>query len=99
MLPMDIQENTYLFVSGAADIRRRVLAHEIGHGLTNQPDPALPGPPVHVFFPTPDDATLDNDVNLQRRITHDTEANARMCRAPGPVHYGDVGNRLLPGCP
>ena len=93
-LPGGLGENTYLFVAAGADIRRRTLAHELGHGLTNQPDSLTP---VYIYFPSDDLVTLDTSADHQRRITHDTETDARTCRPPGVL--GAAGNRLLPGCP
>jgi hypothetical protein len=95
-LPVGQQENTYLFVATSTDIRRRVLAHEFGHALTNQGDGTTPLP-VYVFFPSLDGSTLDDNVNRQRRITAQTQTNARTCRSLG--NLSGIGNRLLSGCP
>ncbi len=93
-LPVGIQENTYLFVDGTVDLRRRTLAHEIGHALTNRSDTATP---LYVFFPSLDGGTFDDRVNQYRRITHTTETNSRTRRTAGMLNA--VGNRLLSQCP
>ncbi len=94
VLPAALNENTYLFVASSANIRRRVLAHELGHALTNQGDVTTPD---YIFFHSLNTSDLDDDVNLQRRITRQTEINARTCRAAGA--FGAVGNRMISGCP
>jgi len=94
VLPAAMQENTYLFVASSANVRRRVLAHELGHALTNQGDVTTP---VYVFFRSLDGSTHDDTVNRQRRITHQTQMDARTCRTAGSLSA--TGNRLLSGCP
>jgi len=96
VLPSGLLENTYLFVCAGVDIRRRTLAHEIGHALTNRPDISTP---PYIYFPSFDPATFDNAVNQYRRIQRmGLESDALKCRTAGPPYTG-VGNRLLPGCP
>lgn len=93
-LPTPHQENTYLFVASSAIVQRRVLAHELGHALTNRGDITTP---KYVFFRTLDGTTPDDTVNQQRRLTHQTQTDARTCRTAGSL--SGVGNRLLMGCP
>lgn len=93
VLPPALLENTYLFVGSNADKRRRSLAHEFGHGLTNKQDQTTP---IYVYFPSLDTMTNDDTPGHQRRMTHGIETDARMCRPAGNATH--AGNRLVSGC-
>ncbi len=93
-LPPAQQEDTYLFVASSADVRRRVLPHELGHALTNRGDVITP---TYIFFQSRNGSTLDDKVHQQRRFTHAIETDARTCRAAGSL--SGVGNRLVSSCP
>jgi hypothetical protein len=88
-LPLNVRENTYVFLGPRLDLRYRTLAHELGHALTNLGDMA--NAPA-VFFPSTVTPT-DDLVTTRRRITHTTQQEARTPRAPG--NLGAIGNRLL----
>jgi len=91
----NLGENTYIFVSCTADVRRRTLAHEFGHALTNSGDTQTP---KYVFFPSGGGTSAhDSSVDDGRRIRHSTEATAWTYRPPGSLNA--AANRLLPGCP
>jgi hypothetical protein len=83
-------ETSFVILSPGYDIRLRVLAHKIGHCLSNQEDvPAAD----HIFYPREGPAPLDNVVNARRRITSETETACRTDRLAG--NPNGVGNSLL----
>jgi len=90
VLPAAKAENTYLFIMSSARVERRVLAHEVWHGLARQGDDNRP---VYIYAPSLDDMTLDDTVERQRRIRPALEQTSRVLKAPGDVTAG--GSRLL----
>lgn len=87
-------EKTFLFIHCGLHPQLRVLAHEIGHALTNREDLAAPN---YMFFPRlePADEPYDANVASWRRITHSTEDTARTARQGGQLFA--PGNRFFEG--
>ncbi|RMH23918.1 MAG: hypothetical protein D6692_14485, partial [Planctomycetota bacterium] len=101
--PAELAENTYVFIGTdrnntkiltptTVDIRTRVLAHEIGHALTNRPDTPNIDVTTYIFFPDIDGGT-DETPNKGRRLTHRTCEDAVRVRAAGDL--AARGNRML----
>ena len=67
----------------------KLLAHEIGHMITNLDDPKPqngdPPAPKFIFFPTRS-SLLDSDYGLARRISADTEQQARNSHYLKPLN-------------
>jgi hypothetical protein len=92
---VDSGAGTWVLMVADTPLDRRVLAHEIGHALTNRWD--VSGPPWW-FFPQQNcdvGDNGDNDLHVMRRFPEPVRVAARTVRDAGPAHYGDEGNTLL----
>jgi hypothetical protein len=89
-----LAEHTFVMIEPVLSYSIRVLAHEIGHALTNLGDAEALGihiNPSYVFFPS---LNTQPDFNGSfRRILHGTEVPARTVRQSGDLL--GVGSRLL----
>ncbi|RMH23873.1 MAG: hypothetical protein D6692_14600, partial [Planctomycetota bacterium] len=106
--PAALTENTYVFMGTdqdnntistptTNDLRIRILAHEIGHALTNRSDTPNVDVTKYIFFPfrpPPNTSTpTDDDPSRRRRMTSSTERDALQVRLVGDLT--SRGNRLL----
>jgi hypothetical protein len=80
------------YIAAGADIDPdlRVLAHEIGHTLSNRNDVESER---YIFFPQTPRPFPDTDVNTERRLALETVNLCRTPRPPGAYHQ--PGNLLL----
>ncbi|MCP3140538.1 PKD domain-containing protein [Pyxidicoccus xibeiensis] len=87
--------STWILMRPDTPLDRRVLAHEIGHALTNDTD--YTGPQWWFFPQVSGDVgdEGDNDLLVMRRFPDSTREAARSVRDAGVDHFSDPGNTLL----